>query len=268
MSEPNEYARTLAQLERMIAEGRDDPALLLDELRKVIFKHRREMIARYLANKHGAVVQNGPFAGMRYLDKLSGGMDVPELVGCSEAELHGVIAGLVRKGYQRIINIGSARGYYAVGLARLMPGAVVYAFETQPKFQSLCAELASRNQVGNRVHQRGTCTVAELYEVALPESLIFCDCEGGELELLDPKQVPALLRCDLVVEAHDFKNPDTSRLLAERFTPSHQVMTIRNAGRNPYQYESLLEFRQSDQMLAVYEGRPGPTPWVYMRTAT
>ena len=138
---------TLKTLGQMIAKGKDDAALLLDEMRMVIFDYRREVLARYFVARHGAAVLYGPFAGMRYLDKQTGGMDLTELIGCCEEELHGVVTEIVQKGYPRVINIGSARGYYAVGLARLLPQAQIFAYETKPILQAPCGELAAETRL-------------------------------------------------------------------------------------------------------------------------
>src|SRR3954451_18937011 len=70
--------------------------------------------------RHGLQVAHGPFAGMEYLPGLeaSSGDLVAKLLGTYERELHPVIEGWIAQPPAHMIDIGSAEGYYAVGLTR------------------------------------------------------------------------------------------------------------------------------------------------------
>jgi hypothetical protein len=162
------------------------------------------------------------------------------------------------------VNIGCGEGYYAVGLAHIWPSVQVHAFDSDAAAQNLCRQLAEINGVADRVVVSGTCGLSELRELAGPETLIFCDCEGGELSLLDPVSAPGLLQSDLIVECHDFINARISSLLVERFASSHLSRLARQRGRNPNLYPALEPLDQLSQWLAVWEQRPGPTPWATM----
>ena len=93
----------------------------------------------------------GPFQGMRFGSRAAEGCYLPKLLGCYEHELHPIIARLPRRGYRRVVNIGCAEGYYAVGLARLLPTATVLAFDSTAGARKLCAELAALNGVAERI---------------------------------------------------------------------------------------------------------------------
>ncbi len=67
-----------------------------------------------------------------------------QMLGCYEQQLHPVWMNATRRGYEAILNIGCAEGYYAVGLARLMKGARVIARDTNAAAQAAMAELARR----------------------------------------------------------------------------------------------------------------------------
>jgi hypothetical protein len=58
---------------------------------------------------------------MAYIPQAVGSALIPKLLGCYEAELHGVIACALNTTYDTIIDIGCAEGYYAVGLALHFP---------------------------------------------------------------------------------------------------------------------------------------------------
>src|SRR4051812_14244715 len=81
-------------------------------------ERQRTRINRAILERYGPVVLSGPFAGMAYVRQAAGSCLAPKLIGCYEAELHGVVARILRTGYTQIVDIGCAEGYYAVGLAR------------------------------------------------------------------------------------------------------------------------------------------------------
>src|SRR4051794_23892795 len=68
---------------------------------------------------HGLEVRHGPLAGMFYLPGLeaTSGDLVAKLLGAYEEELHRVLERWIASGAGTVIDVGSAEGYYAVGLA-------------------------------------------------------------------------------------------------------------------------------------------------------
>ena len=87
---------------------------------------------------------------------------MPKLVGSYEAELHGVIEQIVATDYQVVVDVGCAEGYYANGLARRLPSARVYAFDTDPEARHLCEAMAALNGVEKRVIVGGKCEPDDL----------------------------------------------------------------------------------------------------------
>ncbi len=246
------------------AHDRSNPNLTLQRILNRLLGVAMDSMSQRIAQVTGLVVQSGPFASMRYVSRSAGSTLGPKLVGCYEAELHTIIEGFAARGYRRVINIGCGEGYYAVGLARLLPSVSVVAFDIDPAAQELCRQLALANNVADRVSVAGECRAADLAPLITPDSLVFCDIEGGERQLLDPALVPALATCDILVELHDFMDPAISSLVSRRFAGSHDVTMIPQRGRNPFAYPLLAGLSQFDQFLAVVEGRPGPTPWAFM----
>jgi precorrin-6B methylase 2 len=202
---------------------------------------------------------------MRYLSLSACGPLLPKLLGCYESELHGVLEQIVRTGYAAVVNIGCGEGYYAVGLARLLPAARVYAFDTNEAACLLCAELARLNGVAERVVVAGACDVARLRELAGPGTVILSDCEGAEAVLLDPERVPGLRDCDILVELHEAEHPGIAEAVLRRFEASHEVTRIGHGGRDGAAYAVLRNLAHYDQLVAVWEGRGGPTPWAWLR---
>ncbi len=214
-----------------------------------------------IAFKSDSIVQHGPFAGLRCIPQISGSALIPRLLGSYEAELHGTIYELVRRGYERVVNVGCGEGYYSVGLAKLMPNAHVFALDPDRNAQDACRSLAELNEVADRITIMGKCTPSMLGELAHPGTLIFCDCEGDEFELLDPIVVPSLSRCDILVELHDFIHPDIDPTLETRFRSTHARRFIPQTSRDSLAYPILEPLSDFERTFAMCEFRPGPTPW-------
>jgi hypothetical protein len=225
--------------------------------------------------KHGLVVQRGPFKGMVYsqsvidsalaVPRALGSALAPKLLGCYEAELQGVVESALATPYQDVIDIGSAEGYYAVGMALRLPSARIHAFEMDPLRQRLCAEMAQANGVAERVVMEGACDGAKLAALTNGHPFIICDCEGYELELLQPDLIPDLKRCDLLVELHDSANPIISSTIMARFAPTHEVTLIKSAEADPAAYPELAALSAKDQQFALSEERPFGMQWVFLK---
>jgi hypothetical protein len=226
---------------------------------------RRDLTAK-LARLVDNRVQSGPFKGMWLPDLASWGDGdrAPKLLGIYEADLEPAISRARERHPAYVVNVGCAEGYYAVGLARLMPDAAVFAFDISSKAQAICRQAAALNGVGERVTLGGNCT-AEILSQALRlpgKALVVVDIEGAERELLDPALVPELRRCDLIVEMHDFLAPEATEILMERFKDSHDVELIRQGGRDPHVIPELDHWTEAELWLLTDECRPMSMNWL------
>lgn len=212
------------------------------------------------------VVLGGPFKGMRYMALSSSSALAPKLVGSYELELHSYIERLTTKRFDRIIDIGCAEGYYAVGLARVFPSAEIHAFDSDEQARKRCLVLATRNGVEKQLRMHGYCTGEELKQVlGEATALVVCDCEGGEAVLLDPKTIPALKRADALVELHEEVVPDLLQIIRARFESTHDLWFIDPLPRDPSTYAALKRLSAKDQRLALDEFRKGKMKWLYMK---
>ena len=263
-----------AEIERRILEvltatlQQDDvPAgQRLDDAFQVIAAFRAARLKAPLFRLIGATVQSGPFAGMTFLDRVSEGAYIPKLLGSYEAELHGVIEQICTAGYDTVVNVGCAEGYYAVGLARRLPDARVHAFDIDVRARQLCGELAAMNGVADRVKIGGELTGADFATLCDGRMLVLCDIEGEEIDLLDPVRHPVLRTMDLLVEIHCIAGVWTSDVLYPRFEGSHSINECRPTPRHATQYPALETLDAVDQFFALLE-RTEPTRWAYF-TAT
>ena len=186
-------------------------------------------------------VASGPFSGMRYLDQSFASVLEPKLLGIYEQELHQTIEEAVRMEFSKVVDIGAAEGYYAVGLAMRLPRAGVWAFEAEEAGRAMLRQLVEINNVSDRVTIKGRCLTSDLAGLIRggERILIVCDVEGAEEILLDPEVVPGLRQAHMLVELHAKSVPGIGELLARRFADTHHIQTVlqevRTAADYPYQ---------------------------------
>jgi len=223
-----------------------------------------ERIRKAVVARHGARILGGPFEGMLYVEEAVGSCLLPKLAGSYEQETVSVLEEAIACGPKVVIDVGAAEGYYAIGLARRLPGATVYAFDIDPHATRLCRHLAELNGVSERVVTAGACTVDTLQARLGPGALVICDCEGFEDELLDPRRVPALERAQVLVELHDHLRPGVSLRIKERFARTHRTRMIPSVPRDESAALRLELPSPEDRALAVNEFRPAPQQWAWL----
>ena len=241
-------------------DGPPDPERLNDALR-LLAKWRSALVANTLRKSQGDRIAQGPFAGMIYDVAATEGGASARLLGCYEASLHPVIAAINARAPSRIVDIGCAEGYYAVGLARLVPSARIVARDTDPRAQAACATLAATNGVADRIDIGGQIGPAELQALCDPMTVIICDIEGAEDDLLDPARAPALSQVAILVETHGAQITDR---LTARFAPTHAVTRLDRQATTASLPPEADRWSDLDRLLALWEWRSLPTPWLWM----
>jgi hypothetical protein len=215
----------------------------------------------------GKHIADGPFKGMVFVKHAVWGTVAPLLAGCYEAELRPAVEAIIDSTPGRVVNVGAAEGYYAVGLALRLPATTVYAYDIDPEARRVCGDVARRNRVADRVIVRGECSPDELTNLVGPSCTLVIDCEGYEKELLDPALVPGLSSTMILVELHDFVDPTISHLIGERFAPSHHIEVFRSTERNPETVPAVAALPAELQREVVCEWRPidpYPMEWMFM----
>lgn len=247
----------------LIAARPPGPARLDAQLRQLA-KWRSIVLANTLAARGRAEIAAGPFAGMRYPVPASEGGRAPRLLGAYEASLHPVIETVIARAYPQVLDIGCAEGYYAVGLARRMPGSIVHARDSDPRARALCADLARANGVEARIAIGPEVTHQDLALCASAPTFLLCDIEGAEAKLLDPARAPALTEADILVEVHEALRPGVFALLTQRFEPTHRVTRIDRSLRPDLLPDWAAALSDLDRLLLLWEWRATPTPWLWM----
>lgn len=211
------------------------------------------------------LVRSGPFKGMDYVVNSAEGAILPRLLGIYERELHPALTKLAAENIDCVIDVGCAEGYYAVGLARLLTGAKVHAYDTDATARRRCRILAEANGVTDRV-TIGEQFTGEHFELFRGSRvLVFVDAEGFEDELLQPDRYPALKDFDIIIETHPMHRPGVTERLVDRFQATHAIDRLDPQLAAAELPEELRRAGHLDVVLAAWEWRAGPTPWLVMR---
>lgn len=258
------HAKIRHQLATQLSASNDQASL--NNALRLLAKWRSVLIQKLLLQQQGTVVQEGALGGLDFLNHSAEGCHIAKLLGCYEQPLQPFIEKAIAKQYPTILNIGCAEGYYAVGMARKMPNTRVFAFDLNPKAQAVCAKLAQKNAVANRVTVGGMFSPADFAAYANKQVFLICDIEGAERELLNPNISPALRGMDIIVESHECLISGVTELLVERFKDSHNITLVQDDGQRRLKTPPpwFLNLAHLDQLLATWEWRIGPTPWLVM----
>lgn len=235
-------------------------------LRDLAIKRRQEINRKLYELSKGRVL-TGPFKGMQlaFHDLVKAGDFTPKVLGTYEQELHGAIEYAARQTYESIINVGSGDGYYAVGMARINKAPKVYAFDGDRDRQEWCRENAQLNGVSSRIFQHGECGPDDFYDLvqAGGRHLIIMDCEGAEIDLLSAHAAVKLECSDIIVESHDFLNPQIAATLTRLLSNTHKVERMVESGRDPNRFSFMHGMASIDRWLAVCEFRPCAQHWFH-----
>jgi precorrin-6B methylase 2 len=200
-------------------------------------------------------VYNGPFKNMNYINTSSGSEFLPKIIGSYEEPIQPWVIDVINKKYRFILDIGCAEGYYAVGFALSCKETKVYAFDIDLIALKNLQKLIDLNNVRNVIVKQ-ECTIEQLNSLSNLNTLIFCDIEGNEEYLLDPKLIPNLQFADIIVESHDCFRPGMTKKIVKRFKKTHRISIIQDYVSRKNSYE--FPFDLNDEELNVFfdENRP------------
>ena len=174
-----------------------------------------------------AKVMGGPFQGMMY-----GGTSsfcsayYPKILGTYEMELIPAINAFLEKRYLKIVDVGAADGFYAVGFALKSPESKIIAYEQSPRARKQLSILAWTNGVQDSIEIRERCERNDMMSLPSTPGLLIVDCEGYEELLLDDSVIQHLKDWDFLIETHDGFSRGVTRRLIERFNASHNITVI------------------------------------------
>ncbi len=214
--------------------------------------------------KHSVIY--GPFAGMLYT-RHGSSISLPILLGSYELEIWPFLDDLEASKYDRVVDVGSAEGYFACGLARRLQIPVV-ACDVDESARKDCQEMVELNGLEDLVEIHGSLTDSELQSLCVSSNtLLFCDIEGAEADLLDPTLVPSLTKTDMLVEIHGSISSNTFPVLESRFRDTHDLQIAEKQPRFPEVMEATIEgsLELDEPMLLAFTETRGFNEWVFFR---
>jgi hypothetical protein len=222
-------------------------------------------VCRRLMACCGTTVLSGPFKGLKLNEEgLLALCNTAGLLGTYELEIHPWLKELRPGRFERIMDIGAAEGYYAVGMA-LRTGVQVDAYDTAPKARRLCRAMAKLNGVSALVRTHSFCSQSTLLRLRGLRCFILSDCEGFEVSLFSEDVIRALAHSNLIIELHDGSAAagTTRTTLEPRFTSTHKTEVVRFQQRNIQDFSELacLQHLGNDAHRAICEGR-GEQEWL------
>lgn len=206
-------------------------------------------------------VLQGPFKGMRIDYSALPVHTAPKYAGTYEKEIMAFVEDAISEEPDRILNVGSSDGYYAVGLALRIPNATVFAAEADWKSERATERNAKLNGVDNRVIKAGIIHSGEFAQYLTPRrSLVIMDCEGAEFQLLDPAQDPILALVNILVEIHE--EHGQPNLIIQRFASTHAAQVVYETRRTtadiPRQHDGSLSLDALDEYRRSQS-------WIYLK---
>ncbi len=223
--------------------------------------------ARYLAELGNPDrVLSGPFKGARYRSSPVVTDVLPKVLGTYEMELHPAVEQIVRLGPDAIVNVGSAEGYYSVGLGLLVPGARLICFEIRRPIRNLLARALQSNGLLDRseLHGAGSPETLQAALAGFKRPLVLSDCEGYEDILLDPQRVPALRKAAILVETHEMFAPGSAQRIRERFAPTHDIQSFATRPRTDADAPRIPGVSIETLRACMDEDRADPQVWYYI----
>jgi hypothetical protein len=224
-------------------------------------KHKLDQLASLVSSSTGGTVLSGPFQGMKLDCRALPVNSAPRFLGTYEKEIAQFVEDAIALNPPNVLNVGASDGYYAIGLARRLPLATVYAAEADAKSLRATVLNATLNSVESRVRPIGIVHPGEFEKyLGGPYSLVVMDCEGAEFGLLNPIKDPVLLKTHILVEIHE--DHGSCNEIVARFAQTHAMQIAIAVARTP---ADLPEEAGAHIPPAALHEHRGSHVWIYMK---
>lgn len=237
----------------------------ISQLQNLTLQFRAQLLPKLYSDFDG-LVQSGPFTGVKLLPDVcwGDGDTASKLLGLYEDELHSYINRMVANEPDLVVNLGSAEGYYAVGMALRCSKSRVVAADIDARARDITAKTAAANSVCVELMNGVTANELQGIIAGANKPFLIIDIEGAENTVLDPVLAPDLSRCTILVESHDCFDPGITQRLMQRFETTHHTELIRAAGKNPWMFSALDKMWDLEKLILVNECRPESAQWIWM----
>lgn len=231
---------------------------------------RRNGLAVQVATFCDWRVVHGPFVGMQISPSNWWGQTdlASKILGFYEAEVLSTLVNIDKSRYRYFVDLGAADGYYAIGCAYSKLFLDSYAFEMSNQGQKVIRQNAELNSVSDRVHIFGYADEnfdQKIPDVALAQTIVLIDIEGGEFDLLNEPLLQKLNKSMLIIELHEFMVNNGAERLAElvtRLQKFYKIAWLKTGARDLSNFDVLAHLNDTDRWLLCSEGRVQLQKWI------
>lgn len=218
---------------------------------EIVNKYTKEFL-----ETNGYNVTGGPFKGLKYINAAAGSGYLIKLIGVYEEILHKTITSVITRGYTTFIDIGCAEGYYLVGIGKGSKETKLIGYDIDRKALELTKNLYTINDLSNELLLIDNCTPEDLNSRIDNKTLLMCDAEGFENDIIDPARVPSLINVQtFIIELHDFVVPGIKEIITKRFEKTHNIETIVFKNGNPENYPFLMNIKNKNHLYTILRER-------------
>jgi hypothetical protein len=230
----------------------------------------KERMSSMLDVHYNSTVRYGPFKGLKLGKPTWSLMDRGSmLLGLYEQEVQNAIVNYA-KGYSTFVNIGSADGFYALGVLTNNLFSNAICFEVSDVEKEVFWENSKLNSLSDKVTMFGAAEVGfwEKIPSAIASScLVLCDIEGGEFTVFDELALNHFRKSTVIIELHEFMVSDGVNQLAsliKRSTPHFKISYLTTTSRDFSKFTELHKLQDNLRWLIASEGRGELQKWLVL----
>lgn len=193
-----------------------------------LFKKKKEAnlgTKNSLIEKIGSRIYFGPFSGTKIPIKAYSFLTISEILGLYESCLHSAFDNLLNKEINNVVLVGGNNGYYAAGISCLLDPQLINIYESDDKFHPIINSWVLENNLRD-TNILGKATIEEFERINVKIDLVFMDCEGYEIELLNPQLFLWQQKTEILLELHPFYVDNLIAILTSRFRKTHKIEII------------------------------------------
>jgi hypothetical protein len=181
----------------------------------------------------------GPFSGTKIPKAAYDFLTVSEILGLYESCLHSKFSNLLNQDISNVILVGGNNGYYAAGISYLFNPEIINIYESEDKFHPIINSWFLENKLSN-TNILGKASIEEFEQIESKIDFIFMDCEGYEIELLNPQLFLWQQKTEILLELHPFYEDNLIAILTSRFKQTHKIEIIYDDFYEDIKIEKIL----------------------------
>ena len=221
--------------------------------------------------EHGHQVAYGTFKGMKLSKNTYWSKNdiITHILGVYEKHVLKKIIEFSKKGNYPFIDIGTADGYFAIGMAFSETFKKIYAFEIDEEGR----RSLNRNIENNLCKDKVVVDIEANFETLKDiidknkSAVILIDIEGSEFDLLDDNLLQLLSNCYIVCELHPTLSAngfEKQNMLINNAKAFFDVSIIQRESYSPNKFSELNEFTDEERLIAFGEGRNNNMNWLIL----